>query len=143
MADGPHGILFLCTGNSCRSQMAEALVRRDAYPGIKVYSAGVQPAGYVHPLAIEVMKEIGLDLTGHRSKHLQEVPADAVDLVITVCGHAEETCPAFPGRVQRLHWPIPDPARASGSRDEVLKVFRSVRDDLTSRVSDLLRQIAG
>lgn len=108
-------------------------MRAGAPKNVQVFSAGVEPAGYVHPRAIEVMKEAGFDISGHQSKHLQEIPMDHVDLVITVCGHAEETCPAFSARIRRLHWPIPDPARASGSVAEILQVFRAVRDNLAGR----------
>ena len=123
-------ILILCTGNSCRSQMAEGFLRAAAGDLVHVRSAGSRPTGQVHPLAIKVMAEAGIDISGHRSKHLKEFLAQPVHTVITVCGDADEACPVFPGQVNRYHWLFPDPARAAGSEDEVLAAFRRVRDEI-------------
>jgi two-component system phosphate regulon sensor histidine kinase PhoR len=129
-------VLFLCNGNSCRSQMAEGFARELAPSGRRVYSAGTNPKG-VHPLAIEVMKEAGVDISGQRSKGLDEVPMDTIDLVVTLCGDAAESCPLSPANVASMHWPLPDPARANGGADEVLGVFRRIRDDIRLRVQRL------
>jgi arsenate reductase len=123
-------ILILCTGNSCRSHLAEGILRREAGDLFDIQSAGSNPAGYVHPLAIQVMQEIGIDISTHRSKHLNEFLKQPVETVITVCGHADQACPTFPGQVNRHHWPFFDPAKAEGSETEKLQVFRSVRDDV-------------
>lgn len=114
--------------------MAEGFARA---AGMEAYSAGTDPAGYVHPVAIQVMAERGIDISGQACKELDLDLARTMDTVITVCGEADETCPAIP-RVNRLHWPIPDPAKARGTQEEILSVFRAVRDDIARRVSDLL-----
>src|SRR6187402_2630189 len=101
-------VLILCTGNSCRSHLAEGILRRAAGDVIDVASAGSKPAGYVHPLAIRVMQELGIDLSGHHSKHLDEFLDRPVQTVITVCGNADQVCPAFPGQVNRYHWGFDD-----------------------------------
>ncbi|MGA2446787.1 MAG: arsenate reductase ArsC [Opitutaceae bacterium] len=123
-------ILILCTGNSCRSQMAESILRAAAGDLIEVHSAGAKPAGFVHPLAIKVMQEISLDLSHHRSKPLSEFLQTPVHTVITVCSQADQACPIFPGQVNRHHWAFDDPARASGTEAEVLAVFRRVRNEI-------------
>ena len=123
-------VLFLCTGNSCRSQMAEGILRASAGDSLDVQSAGSKPAGYVHPLAIQVMKEIGIDISGHRSKHLDEFLQQKIETVITVCGNADQACPMFPGQVNRHHWGFEDPAKAEGTDEEKLAVFRRVRDEI-------------
>lgn len=123
-------ILILCTGNSCRSQMAEGILRHAAGNTLTVESAGSKPAGEVHPLAIEVMKEIGIDISGHRSKHLGEFQQTNIDVVITVCGNADQACPMFPGQMRRFHWGFDDPAYAVGEPEEVLEAFRRVRDQI-------------
>lgn len=123
-------ILILCTGNSCRSQMAEGILRRAAGDLITVESAGSKPAGYVHPLAVKAMAEIGIDISGHRSKHLDEFLSRDIHTVITVCGSADQVCPMFPGQMQRHHWGFDDPAHATGTEDELLAVFRRVRDEI-------------
>lgn len=133
-----QGILFLCTGNSCRSQMAEGFARLRVPPGVRVWSAGTAPTGEVHPLAIRVMSEAGIDISGQRSKSLAEVPLYSVELVVTVCGSADDACPAPPRTGARMHWPIEDPAKATGSEEEVLAVFRRVRDEIRRRVNDLV-----
>jgi arsenate reductase len=127
----PHRkILILCTGNSCRSHLAEGILRRSAGDLFEVHSAGSKPAGYVHPKAIEVMKEIDIDISGHTSKHLNEFLNKKIDTVITVCGNADQACPMFPGQVNRYHWGFDDPAHAQGTDEEVLNVFRRVRDQI-------------
>jgi arsenate reductase len=123
-------VLILCTGNSCRSHLAEGLLRAAAGDALRVASAGSKPAGYVHPLAVRAMAEIGLDLAGHRSKHLDEFLAEKVETVITVCGKADQVCPTFPGQVNRHHWPFDDPAHATGTEEEQLAVFRRVREEI-------------
>jgi len=123
-------VLILCTGNSCRSQIAEGFLRAAAGGLVNVHSAGSNPAGYVHPLAIKVMAEAGIDISGHRSKHLEEFFDQPVHTVITVCGNADKACPVFPGRVNRHHWPFDDPAKATGTEAEVLECFRRVRDEM-------------
>ncbi len=123
-------ILILCTGNSCRSHLAEGILRRALGPGFRVESAGSKPAGYVHPLAARVMGEIGIDLSTHRSKHLDEFLTQDVETVITVCGNADQACPMFPGQVNRHHWGFDDPAHATGTEEEQLAVFRRVRDEI-------------
>lgn len=128
----PRGILFLCVANSARSQMAEGIARALAPAGVTVWSAGSRPTR-VRPEAIAVLAEIGIDISGHRSKAVAEIPADQVDTVITLCG--EEECPVFLGRARRLHWGLPDPAAVSGSEEERLGAFRVVRDELRLRIS--------
>jgi arsenate reductase len=123
-------VLILCTGNSCRSHLAEGILRAAAGATLDVQSAGSKPAGYVHPLAIQVMREIGLDISGHRSKHLNEFLQQPVETVITVCGNADQACPMFPGQVNRHHWGFDDPAHALGTDEEKLAVFRRVRDQI-------------
>jgi arsenate reductase (thioredoxin) len=125
----PH-ILILCTGNSCRSQMAEAILRAAAAGLVEVHSAGAKPAGHVHPLAVKVMQEIGLDISQQRSKPLSEFLQTPVHTVITVCSQTDETCPIFPGQVNRYHGAFDDPAKAVGSEAEMLAVFRRVRDEI-------------
>ena len=123
-------VLILCTGNSCRSQMAEALLQKAAGDALRVESAGSQPSGYVHPLSIEAMKEVGIDLSDARSKSLDEFLDQDVETVITVCGNADQACPVFPGQARRYHWPFDDPAHAEGSEEEIMEVFRRVRDEI-------------
>lgn len=123
-------VLILCTGNSCRSHMAEGILRAAAGDLLEVQSAGSQPAGFVHPLAIRVMREIGIDLSAHRSKHFNEFLTRPVETVITVCSNADQACPVFPAQRQRHHWPFEDPAKATGSDAEKLAVFRRVRDEI-------------
>ena len=123
-------ILILCTGNSCRSHLAEGLLRHAAGDLFEIHSAGSKPAGHVHPKAVKVMKEIGIDITDHRSKHLNEFLQTDIETVITVCGNAEQACPLFPGQVNRHHWGFDDPAHATGTEDEITAVFRRVRDEI-------------
>ena len=123
-------VLILCTGNSCRSHLAEAILRRAAGDLVEVASAGSKPAGYVHPEAIAVLKEIGIDASGHHSKHLSEFLGRQVHTVITVCGNADQVCPVFPGQVVRHHWGFSDPAHATGTPDQIRAEFRRVRDQI-------------
>ena len=123
-------VLVLCTGNSCRSHLAEGLLRAASQGQFRVASAGSKPAGYVHPLAIAVMQEVGIDISGHHSKHLNEFLGEPVETVITVCGNADQVCPIFPGQVNRHHWGFDDPAHATGTDTEKLAVFRRVRDEI-------------
>ncbi len=123
-------ILILCTGNSCRSHLAEGLLRAVAKDRFRVASAGSKPAGYVHPLAVKALAELGIDISAHTSKHMNEFLNQPVETVITVCGNADQACPVFPGQLNRHHWPFDDPAHATGTDDEKLAVFRRVRDEI-------------
>ena len=123
-------VLILCTGNSCRSHLAEGILRQAAGDLVEVASAGSKPAGYVHPLAIRALGEIGIDISAHTSKHLNEFTARPVETVITVCGNADQVCPVFPGQMNRHHWPFDDPAHATGGDEEKMAVFRRVRDEI-------------
>jgi arsenate reductase len=124
-------ILFLCVANSARSQMAEGIARTLAPRGIETMSAGSIPKS-VHPLAIEALREVGIDITSHSSKSVESIPAARVRTAITLC--SDEVCPVFFGNVERLHWPHPDPAAATGSREEQLASFRKVRDEIRGRL---------
>jgi len=130
MHTGKPLVLILCTGNSCRSHLAEGILRAAAGDFLEVASAGSKPAGYVHPLAIRALHEIGIDISAHTSKHLNEFTARPVETVITVCGNADQVCPVFPGQLNRHHWPFDDPAHAAGTDDEKFAVFRRVRDEI-------------
>ncbi len=123
-------VLVLCTGNSCRSHMAEGILRAASKGVFEVASAGSKPAGYVHPLAIKALGEIDIDISQHTSKHMKDFLDRKVETVITVCGHADQACPIYPGQVNRYHWPFVDPAHAPGNDDEQMKVFRKVRDQI-------------
>ena len=123
-------VLVLCTGNSCRSHLAEAILRAAAGDLLEVASAGSKLAGYVHPLAIRALAEIGIDASTHRSKHLSEFLDRNVETVITVCGNADQVCPMFPGQMNRYHWGFDDPAHATGTEDEQFAVFQRVRDEI-------------
>lgn len=130
-------VLFLCTGNSCRSQMAEAIVNARLGDAWEACSAGTQPAGYVHPLAIRVLREIGIEHLG-RSKSADEYRQIPFDLVVTVCDDAAENCPVWLGKGRRVHLGFPDPAKAIGAEEEVLAAFRTVRDDIARMMMELL-----
>ena len=129
----PKRVLILCTGNSARSQMAEGVLRHEAGNQCEVFSAGTQP-GPLNPLAIEAMREIGIDISGHRSKSVEEFAGQAFDYVITVCDNAKEKCPLFPGSFKSVHWDLQDPAGAEGGQEEKLAVFRRVRDEIVTRI---------
>lgn len=126
-------VLILCTGNSARSQMAEGLLRHLAGDKFDVESAGTI-ASFVRPQAIAAMAEIGIDISGHRSKCLDEFLGEPFDFVITVCDNAAENCPVFPGKAKRIHWSFNDPAEAAGSEAEQLTVFRRVRDEIEEKL---------
>ena len=132
-------VLFLCSGNSARSQMAEALLRKKAGDHFEVYSAGLEPAG-LNPYTVRVLEEIGLDTTNLRSKSLNSfIGKMHFGYLITVCSRAEEKCPIFPGMGMRLHWPFDDPAAFKGSEEETLVVFRGVRDQIDARIDEWLQ----
>ena len=132
-------ILFLCDGNSCRSHLAEAIVNTRLSDDWSAASAGTQPAGYVHPMAIRVLAEIGVQQQG-RSKSVDEFRDAPFDLVVAVCDSAAEECPVWLGQVQRVHLGFSDPAKATGADEEVLAVFRVVWDDMLVKIPDLLRR---
>ena len=136
-------ILILCTGNSCRSHLAEGILRAAVGESAEVASAGSDPAGYVHPMAVEVMKEIEIDISTHTSKHLDEFLQREVHTVITVCGNADQACPIFPGQAEKHHWPFNDPAKATGSEEEIRAVFRRVRDEIRAKFEAYAAQISG
>ena len=133
-------ILFLCTGNSARSQMAEAWLREIASARFEVFSAGLEPHG-VNPFTIKVMEETGYDMSEHRSKHLEEyIGKIDFDYLITVCGNADERCPVFPGMGTRLHWPFEDPAAVEGSDEQKLAFFRKIRDQIKEKIQTWLEE---
>lgn len=129
-----RALLFLCVANSARSQMAEGFARFLGPADLEVFSAGSEP-GRLNPFAVKAMKEVGIDISTHRSKGVEAIPSERVLTVITLC--AEEQCPAFPGPVHKLHWPLDDPAAAIGGDDNVLSEFRRVRDEIRELVSRL------
>jgi len=131
-------ILFLCTGNSCRSHLAEGWLRHLAGDRFEVFSAGAKPTGYVHPLAIKVMAEVGVDISQHRSKSIDEFTRQSLDLLVTVCDNARESCPTCAGAKRQLHWGFDDPAHATGTDEEKLMVFRRVRDEIRRRIEKFL-----
>lgn len=123
-------LLILCTGNSCRSHMAEGILRQAAGDLFEIHSAGSKPAGYVHPKAVEALAEIGIDISAHTSKHLDQFLDAGIDTVITVCDHANESCPIFPGTVNRHHWGFEDPPKAVRAGEEEIEAFRRIRDEI-------------
>jgi arsenate reductase len=131
-------VLILCTGNSCRSQMAEGWVNHLLPDAWEACSAGTAPAAVVHPLAIRAMGEVGVDISGHVPRHVEALFGQSWDMIITVCDSAKETCPYYPGPAERRHISFPDPASAQGSEAERLAVFRRVRDDIRSRLVSAL-----
>ena len=131
-------VLIVCTGNCVRSQMAEGLLRHLGGSGYEVQSAGSRPEGFVSPLAIEAMREIGIDISAQRSKSVSEFDGQRFDTVITVCDSAAEHCPIFAGAPEHIHWSIWDPGAAIGSHEEKLAAFRRVRDDLAARLRSFL-----
>jgi arsenate reductase len=134
-------VLILCTGNSARSQMAEGLFRQAGGDRYEVFSAGTKPS-QVRAEAIAAMREIGIDISGHRSKSVDEFAGQEMDLVITVCDNAKESCSVFPGRTQRPHWPFEDPALVAGSEEQRLAAFRSIRDQIQRRIKVFLDGVA-
>jgi arsenate reductase len=133
-------ILFLCTGNSCRSQIAEGWARHLGGSSFEVESAGIESHGK-NPRAILVLKEAGVDISGHESTKLTHHMLASADYLVTVCGHADENCPVLPAGVRKEHWPLDDPASASGTEDEIMAVFRASRDDIRQRVADLIERL--
>ena len=131
-------VLILCTGNSARSQMAEGLLRHDGGAAFEVFSAGTKPS-HVRPEAIAAMHEIGIDISGHRSKSVDEFAGQAFDFVITVCDNARESCPIFPATTLRIHWSLDDPAAVQGSDEERLAAFRRVRDELRDHLQRFIK----
>ena len=131
-------VLILCTGNSCRSQMAEALWEHLGEGDWQSESAGSKPSGYVHPLAIRAMAELDIDISSNTSKSLDQFKDQPFDLVVTVCDNAKESCPVYSGATQTLHWPFDDPADATGTEDEQMTVFRRVRDEIKSTIQNYL-----
>jgi arsenate reductase len=134
-------VLYLCTGNSCRSQIAEGWTRTLGDDEIGVESAGIEAHGK-NPRAIAVMKEAGVDISGQESTIVSTEMLQRADVVVTVCGHADEQCPAIPPGVSKVHWPLTDPARATGSEDEIMSAFRATREDVNHRVQKLLSKLA-
>jgi arsenate reductase len=130
-------VLFLCTANSCRSQMAEGIVNHFLGDRLEAFSAGTQ-ASFVNPMAIEVLKEIGIDISKHRSKNLSEFDGQSFDYVITLCGDANEICPLYIGKTKKTHIGFDDPAKATGSREDILREFRRVRDDIREKLTVFL-----
>ncbi len=133
-------LLFLCTGNSCRSQMAEGWARSLGGNWLQVQSAGIEAHGK-NPRAIAVMQEAGVDISSQESTRVTPQMLAAADLVVTVCGHADEHCPVLPAGTRKEHWPLDDPAKATGSEDEIMTVFRASRDDIRRRVGELLERL--
>lgn len=131
-------VLILCTGNSCRSQMAEALWAELGNGEWDAYSAGSKPSGYVHPLAIQAMKELGVDIGGYESKSASAFQHQPFDLVVTVCDNAREDCPIYPEAKETLHWPFDDPADAQGTDEEKMPTFRRVRDEIKAKIGHYL-----
>ena len=134
---GPKRVLILCTGNSARSQMAEGLLRHDGGPGFEVYSAGVRPTS-VRPEAVAAMREVGMDISAHRSKSAEEFEGQPFDYIITVCDNAKEQCPVYPAVTRRVHWSFDDPAEAGGDFAASLQVFRRVRDEIRARLREFV-----
>lgn len=133
-------ILFLCTGNSCRSQMAEGWARKVGGSSLEVRSAGIEAHGQ-NPRAIAVMQEKGVDITGQESTKLSDELLQWADLAVTVCGHADENCPVLPSGTSKIHWPLDDPAKATGTEEKVMSVFRASRDDIKRRVQELIAKL--
>jgi arsenate reductase len=139
--EGKLRALILCTGNSARSQMAEGLLRHIGGTRFEAFSAGTKPVG-VNPLAIEAMREIGIDISTQRSKSVAEFAGQEFATVVSVCDNAAEQCPIFPGAPQRVHWSLPDPAAVSGTEEEKLGAFRRVRDELERRILSFVNSVA-
>ncbi len=138
---GPIRILFVCTGNSARSQMAEGFARQLGQGKIEAYSAGMEPSR-LNPFAVTAMQEKGIDISHQQSKAFDEDLARRMDVVVTVCGNADERCPVLPSEVQKLHWPLEDPAAVKGTDAEIFATFRKSRDEIETRVLELIRRLA-
>ena len=137
----PYHVLFICTGNACRSQIAEGWANHLGGAILEARSAGIEAHGQ-NPRAIAVMREASVDITAQTSKKLDDTLLTWADLVITVCGHADEHCPMLPARVTKQHWPLSDPAKAQGTSEEIMSVFRATRDDIRNRVTAIITQLA-
>ncbi len=135
-------VLFLCTENACRSQMAEGLVNHDLAGRVQARSAGVRPSR-VNPRAIQVMAELGIDIRHHRSKSVDELAGEPFDLVVTVCDRAQQQCPLFPGETEVMHMGFPDPAQATGTEEEIMAVFRQLRDEIRQQLIPLVKEKLG
>ena len=133
-------VMFLCTGNSCRSQMAEGFAREYGKGLIEPYSAGLMAAG-VHPRAIAVMKELGIDISNQNSQEIDEELLNQMDVIITLCGHAEASCPMTPPYIKRMHWPIDDPVGTIGTEEEIIKGFRRARDEIKERIIKFIEEV--
>ena len=136
-------VLILCTGNSCRSQMAQAIWQNAGNSEWVAVSAGSRPSGYVHPLALKSIEELGLSVDGLESKSVELFVGDQIDLAVTVCDHAKEACPVLPGVARMVHWPFEDPADVTGTDDEKIIQFRKIRDQIKNRIEDFLNCEAG
>lgn len=132
-------VLFLCTGNSCRSQIAEGFLRHLASKDFEALSAGTKPSR-LNPLAVKIMEEKGIDISGQYSQSIDEFLNESLDYIITVCDHAKETCPVFPGTAERIHWSFRDPADAKGSEKEKMTVFREIRDSIEKNIKNFLKK---
>lgn len=132
-------VMFLCTGNSCRSQMAEGLLRHIAGGRFEVYSAGLRPIG-INKYAVKAMAEVGIDITGQTSDPIDPELLDSMDYAITLCGNANEACPTTPPDVKRIHWPVDDPYYATGTEDEIMAEFRRVREDIRARIETFIAE---
>lgn len=137
---GKTKIMFLCTGNSCRSQMADGLAKRLGGDRVEVYSAGLEAHG-LNPRAVQVMAEIGVDISANTSDTIDQALLNQMDYAITLCGDAEERCPLTPSTVRKLHIPFPDPAKATGTEEEIMEQFRSVRDSIAKRLEEFLAEV--
>jgi arsenate reductase len=133
-------IMFLCTGNSCRSQMAEGFAAELSRGIVEAHSAGLNPAG-LNQRAVKVMDEIGIDISANQSKAIDADLLGKMDVIITLCDNASESCPWTPPQIKRLHWSLPDPAKAEGTEEEIMDVFRKVRDDIRMRIEDCIKTL--
>lgn len=133
-------VMFLCTGNSCRSQMAEGFARQLGKGLLEPYSAGLNPAG-INKLAVKVMKEVGIDISNQQSKSIDMDLLKKMDVIITLCDDAAESCPWTPPEIKRIHWSLKDPAKVIGTEEEIMNVFRSVRDEIEKRIKDLIKEL--
>ncbi len=133
-------VMFLCTGNSCRSQMAEAIAKKLGAGLIEPFSAGFMPAG-INRYAIKVMQKIGIDISGQQSKPINENLLRQMNIIITLCGNAEASCPATPPEIKHIHWPINDPAKVVGTKEEISKEFIRARDEIKDRIEKFLKEI--
>lgn len=135
-------VMFLCTANSCRSQMAEGIARDLGKGVIEPYSAGLF-AHYIQPKAIQVMREIGIDISDQKSEAIDNKFLKSMDIIITLCGHAEASCPVTPSRIKRIHWPIKDPVGVSGTEEEILNEFRRARDEIKTKIKGFISETKG